>query len=387
MIQALAPMDGITDIVYRSIVSMIFKEQKAKNNTLRTRTEFMNADGYMIQPHKLAKHLIHHDQEEHLIAQIYGGNEETLIQTAIDIEKKYPNFFGIELNIGCPSPKVMACGWGSGMMQNKAYTLQVIKNISKKITKPFSIKVRTWLNEGDKEERYKTLIKASSHVHCISVHGRTFKQGHSGLVDRDYIYKLKNDLPNTTIIGNGWVQSYDETQSRLKNLDGIMTAQAAIANPRLFTQTQPTIIDYYNICKKHLSLAVWYEVRYNRMVKENKQLEIVTKKIENNRQYLHALKHYNENQDQRTEKLKITPHNYKFPIPKRDELEDIAQNISGKTSSEERKGLHSPIQFRKFLFNYVKWLPGSKDLKQKISEIYDREQLQTSIDNFFHAIL
>jgi tRNA-dihydrouridine synthase len=70
----------------------------------------MNCNGYMIQPDKLVKHLIHHDQEEKLIAQIYGGNRETLLQTAIDVEKKYPHFMGIELNIGCPSPKVMACG-------------------------------------------------------------------------------------------------------------------------------------------------------------------------------------------------------------------------------------------------------------------------------------
>jgi len=121
MIFGLAPMDGITDLPFRSIVNHIFNTyqnspQKSPHlppkspPSLWCRTEFMNTDGYMIQPAKMIKHLIHHDQESKLIAQIYGGNMDTLVKTAIDIDQKYPTFWGIELNIGCPSPKVMACG-------------------------------------------------------------------------------------------------------------------------------------------------------------------------------------------------------------------------------------------------------------------------------------
>ena len=59
----------------------------------------MSADGYMINPSRLVNHLIHTDTEKNLIAQIYGGNIDTLTQTAIDIDTKYPTFTGIELNI------------------------------------------------------------------------------------------------------------------------------------------------------------------------------------------------------------------------------------------------------------------------------------------------
>lgn len=102
-------MDGITDLPYRTIVKKIFDRYNI-DHELRLWTEFMNADGYMTHPARLVKHLIHHNQEIPLYAQIYGGNEDTLIKTAQDIERKYPSFAGIELNIGCPSPKVMACG-------------------------------------------------------------------------------------------------------------------------------------------------------------------------------------------------------------------------------------------------------------------------------------
>lgn len=149
-------MDGITDCPYRLIVQDIFKQYSkttltnslthqitnSPNHQLQTRTEFMSADGYMINPSRLIKHLIITDDEPHCIAQIYGGNIETLRETVIDICEKYPQFAGIELNIGCPSPKVMACGAGAGMMKDKAYTLEVIKTLSEVSTLPFSIKTR-----------------------------------------------------------------------------------------------------------------------------------------------------------------------------------------------------------------------------------------------------
>lgn len=71
MIIGLAPMDGVTDLAYRTIVQDIVKQYNTAD-TLRTRTEFMNTDGYMTHPSRLVKHLIHHDQEKNLIAQIYG---------------------------------------------------------------------------------------------------------------------------------------------------------------------------------------------------------------------------------------------------------------------------------------------------------------------------
>ena len=82
-------MDGITDCPYRLIVQDIFARYKRPEDHLFTWTEFMSADGYLITT----------STEAHLIAQIYGGNRDTLITTAIDIEQKYPSFAGIELNI------------------------------------------------------------------------------------------------------------------------------------------------------------------------------------------------------------------------------------------------------------------------------------------------
>lgn len=92
-------MDGVTDFPFRSLVQDIFEKYKKPDQELWSWTEFMSADGYMINPSRLIKHLITNPDEKNLIAQIYGGNIDTLTKTAQDIEHKYPSFAGIELNI------------------------------------------------------------------------------------------------------------------------------------------------------------------------------------------------------------------------------------------------------------------------------------------------
>ena len=107
----LAPMDGITDCAYRTIIQEIFEKHHAPDDRLFMRTEFMSADGYTHNPSKLIKHLMKTEYDKPVFAQIYGGNAQALLDTALDIQEKYADYFaGLELNIGCPSPKVMACG-------------------------------------------------------------------------------------------------------------------------------------------------------------------------------------------------------------------------------------------------------------------------------------
>ncbi len=334
----------------------------------------------MIQPQRLVHHLIFHDQEKKLIAQIYGWVRETLVQTAIDIEKKYPEFMGIELNIGCPSPKVMSCGWGSGMMREKERTLSIIKEISESVSCPFSIKVRTWINEDDKQDRYNILLQAAPYVHCISIHGRTIKQGHSGEVDWEYIRKFKEDVGDTCIvIGNGGIKSFEEAEKRVKEnkIDGAMIAQAAIANPWIFTPHTPSIKERYDVIKRHLYLSTAYQLWSQESVPEN------TDDLSSNKAYLHAFKKYDPNSDESFEFPPLSRHSYKVQMPTKDMIEKKITEISSLTVGK----LHSVIEFRKYLFNYIKGLPWSKDLKTQVASINDFETLESAIDTYFTQLL
>ena len=393
MIFWLAPMDGITDLAYRTITNGIFSRYNTEpKNQLRTRTEFMNADGYMITPNRLVKHLLCFKQDssnpngQKLIAQIYGGNKESLIKTAQDIEQKYPEFDGIELNIGCPSPKVIACGWGSWMMQNKKATLEIIKTISESITKPFSIKVRAWLTNDDKAAQEQFIIDAAAYCPVISIHGRTMKQWHGGDVDRPMLYRIKEHVGNgCTIIGNGWIISYDDAYQKLGNLDGQMIAQAAIANPRIFTSHRPTIRDRYETIINHLSLALAVSNYFSYHQEHTTITEEKQTSLDYNRQMMHQLKKsYN---DEDTIKLSWTMriHEYQFPMPQYDQIMIDAQQIDqgGKPIGDN----HTVIEFRKYLFNYLKGIEWAKDIKQHIAQIKNYEQLRELLENFFSSRL
>jgi tRNA-dihydrouridine synthase len=192
-------MDGVTDCAYRIVCKEIFERHGNAADELMLWTEFMSADGYYHNPPGVIKHLMTSDYDAETIIQIFGGNADTLIHCAQDIESRY-SVAGIELNMGCPSPKIMKCAAGSGMLKDKKKTLGILRDISMSISVPFSLKTRTGITNDDVEEQFDFLLEASKYVRCISVHGRTYGQSHSGEVNRDFLYRLKEALPDHVII-------------------------------------------------------------------------------------------------------------------------------------------------------------------------------------------
>lgn len=261
MIYALAPMDGVTDTVYRQIVKKIFeKYNKYPDRKLRLFTEFMSSDGFFHNPEWVVWHLEHSNYETPLIAQIYGSDEEKLLYTLQAVNKNY-DFDGIELNIGCPSPKVMRLGGWSALMKEKCKTLELVKKLSENSTKPFSVKTRIWLTNEDTQARWETIIAFSKYCHLISIHGRTMKNWHSWEVDIDYVLKVKEKAdPNCKIILNWWIDKEKlqdlDFQAQISKLDGIMIWQAAIWNPWVFVDHSPCIEERKQTMTEHLKLNI-----------------------------------------------------------------------------------------------------------------------------------
>lgn len=187
-----APMDGITTNATREITREVFLQRGKAEDQLRLWTEFMNVEGFLINPEKVAEHL-ETNAFQRPIAQIYGGNEESLVAAALQIEAEYAELFaGIELNMGCPSTTVMKCGGGSELMKQRDITLKIIQRLARSLhTLPFSLKARTGLNEEDKPVQQAFLVEASKYCSLISVHGRTLKELYGGIVDWEWIQNLK----------------------------------------------------------------------------------------------------------------------------------------------------------------------------------------------------
>jgi len=307
----------------------------------------MNVDGYLINPQKVVRHLLTINDSSPTIAQIYGSKEPTLIRAAIKIQKDYSDIFSwIELNVGCPSPKVMFWGGGSGMLQDKKNTLGIIKSLRKELDIPFSIKTRSGLNLEDKKAQFGFLLEASKYCDMIIVHGRTLKQSHSGEVDRDFVYDLKKQVRSACkILGNGGIHSYNEALEHKKNLDGVMIGQASMGNPRIFVDHEPNLEERLETILEHLKLVVGCELYFKNQTKG------VTGKIEEN--------------------------NFILKMPT---LNDILWHTK---KIEAGKKYFSVIEFRKFLFNYVKGIPDSKPFKVRVSQISDYFTLVDASKEFF----
>jgi len=290
MIWALAPMDGITDTAYRQIVKEIFeKYNKGKNKELLLFTEFVSSDGYVHNFDWIKNHLIYEEKEKPLICQIFGSNLQKLVFTAKEIDKNY-DFDGIELNIGCPAPKIMRLGAGSALMLDKENTLEMVKTLSNSVKRPFTIKTRVGVNEQDKEKQKEFIIKASEFCSIISIHARTLKQEHSWETDIDFVLDVKNKMnPNCKIIFNGWITEEKlqdkDFMKKMSELDGIMIWQAAIWNPWIFVDYKPTWKEKKEIILKHLQLNIKYKWERTWVIEFRKFIGTYTRWLDNASKY------------------------------------------------------------------------------------------------------
>ena len=347
-----APMDWITNSATRLITNQIFEKYWKKEDSLNLWTEFMNVDGFLINPHQVIKHAIT-TQWLRPILQIYWWNQETLVRATEKIQNEYSELFSwIELNTWCPSNTVMKVWWWSDMLKDKEKTLNIIKNLSEvKWPLPFSLKTRAWLNEWDKQEQMRFLIKASEFCGKISIHWRTLKQLYSWESDRDFIYNVKENLkkiwnPDCEVIGNWWITSYDEASIILSKyeLNWIMIGQSAIWNPRVFTEHNPSLSDKYTAILQHLDYSIACDQRFEEKI-SNISWDILVKDLK---------------------------------IP----LEWIEHQIKQNQKKSDFQP-HTIIEFRKFLFQYVKWIPWSKERKQWVLNCKSYKELRDQIDCLF----
>jgi tRNA-dihydrouridine synthase B len=164
--------------------------------------------------------------------QLFGRNSETLIEAS---KKLYKNFDVIDLNMGCPSKKIVREGYGSALLKEKDKIKEIISSLVDAIPKPITVKMRS----GFKKEEALKLAKVMESAGCsaITIHARTQQQGYSGRADWSLIKQLKENL-SIPIIGNGDVIDPISAEKLLKETkcNYIMIARAARNNPWIFKQ-------------------------------------------------------------------------------------------------------------------------------------------------------
>ncbi|MDW7668334.1 MAG: tRNA dihydrouridine synthase DusB [Bacillota bacterium] len=238
----IAPMAGITDTAFRTIC----KEMGAG----LLFTEMISAKGLYYKDRKTNELLQIESKNKPVGIQLFGS-EPKIFQEVI---KKYINnnesIELIDLNVGCPAPKIVKNGDGSALMKKPDLVGEVIYKIKQISNKPVSAKIRAGWDEDNLNAVEVAKIIEEAGADALTVHGRHRQQFYSGKADRSIIKEVKDNL-NIPVIGNGDIFTVEDAKSMQEETgcDGIMLARGILGNPWLIK----SLANIYNNEEKNIS--------------------------------------------------------------------------------------------------------------------------------------
>ncbi len=260
----LAPMAGITDLPFR----LICKEFGVGMMT----TEMVSAKGLLYENGK-TNDLLYIDPKEHPIgAQLFGSDPKILSEMAKQVEQSDVDF--IDINMGCPAPKITKNGEGSALLKNPELIGEIVYAVAKALTKPLTVKIRKGFNDEMVNAVEVAKIIEEAGASAIALHGRTREQFYSGSADWDIIKEVKQHI-HIPLIGNGDVRTPQDAKRMLDytGCDAVLIARAAQGNPWIFKRTvhyletgellpEPTFEERVPVILKHAKLLEAYKGEY-----------------------------------------------------------------------------------------------------------------------------
>lgn len=242
----LAPMDGVTDTVFRQLISSIGKPDVFF-------TEFVPVDALLSKgKEKAIKTLTYLESERPVVAQIWGSDPDKFYQVAKLLSQM--KFDGIDINMGCPDRNVEKQTAGSALIKNPKLASQVIQ-VAKKSKLPISVKTRIGYNKDEIAKWIPVILQEN--VVALTVHFRARNDGYDLPANWELAKKVvdlrDNISPQTLIIGNGDIKSLGQAKKLAEEygVDGIMIGRGLLGNPWFFAGREPSIAERLGAIAEH----------------------------------------------------------------------------------------------------------------------------------------
>ena len=223
----LAPMAGVTDLPFR----LLCKEQGAGLLCM----EMVSAKAILYNNKNTEALMAIDDREPPVSLQLFGSDPDVISEMAKRIEER--PFSILDINMGCPVPKVTGNGEGSALMKNPKLVEEIITKTARAIRKPVTVKIRKGFDESHVNAVEIAKIAEASGAAAVAVHGRTREQYYSGKADWDIIRQVKEAV-KIPVIGNGDVTSAESADAIMRETgcDGVMIGRGAQGNPWIFRE-------------------------------------------------------------------------------------------------------------------------------------------------------
>ncbi len=225
----LAPMAGATDISFRTLA----KEYGAE----LTVSEMISAKGVYYKDKKTAALAASHESENPFSLQLFGSEPEVMVYAALKLREINPAISVIDINMGCPMPKITGNGEGSALMKTPELAAGIVRTLTESCGLPVTVKMRTGWNKDTINAPYLAALCEDNGAAAICIHGRTREQLYRPPVDRDTIRAVKKAV-SIPVIANGGIYTAADALNMLKETgcDGIAVGQGALGKPWIFRE-------------------------------------------------------------------------------------------------------------------------------------------------------